>query len=584
MKLIIKHAFINIVRIPARTILCFLVAFTTAAVSAVCFHIYSSVVCAKSSFVESYPFVATVTVRKITSPDGTYIPSESSLTLDNISMLAKSDSVHAYNISLSAGVLGEDEFMGRIPDESLFTAEPPETLVYTDQTRVIAVNNILLTEAFFSGDSTIISGSLFDAEDMRGGQYPIIISEHTAARYGVFVGGTVTLKVNGRSNYSIYTVTGIYRSLRGMTSAYIPLTDFFRDRTAFGSYGAYLENNKPRFDTVSRLDFMLDSPDGAEKFINDAIAEGFDISSFDISVNDKPYKSILQSMDGIMSMSLGILIAVIAVSTIVFVLVCFFFSLSRKYERTVLRAMGMKNVQINAMFACEIIIIAVFALVSGIITGYAVSDTAIQAVERSSVASVVEEANLVKTADTIREQRGLTLQRKIEISLTQGCSKLEGYISPVSSLPDDGIGLRFECFWDKERSLRLIGITEFDVPDFTNAASYDREICSEPHRLTGYVFRCYVPQGSGYTAGSIIQVSTRKENTGVMFITNDGVPAYETPMTVSISLIVAGEYVSDKYSDIIMPMAELELMCDYVGVSGDVYRTVRFDEIIRRQK
>ena len=55
-------------------------------------------------------------------------------------------------------------------------------------------------------------------------------------------------------------------------------------------------------------------------------------------------------------------------------------------------------------------------------------------------------------------------------------------------------------------------------------------------------------------------------------------------MTVSISLIVAGEYVSDKYSDIIMPMAELELMCDYIGVSGDVYRTVRFDEIIRRQK
>lgn len=585
MKFIVKHAFINIVRIPIRTILCFFIAFTTAAVSAVCFCLHSSVGSAKSSFAGSYPLVATVTACQNTSPDGTYIPPTASLTLDNVIMLAKSDSVSAYNISFFAGILGEDEFMGRIPDESLFTTEPPETLAYTDRTQVIAVNNLLLTEAFFSGDSTIISGALFDADDMRGGRFPIIISEHTAVKYGVSVGDAVTLKVNNKTNYSLYTVTGIYRSSRGMTSAYIPLSDFFRDRTLFQSYGAYLENNKPRFDTLMRLDFLLDPSAGAEKFITDAIAEGFDISSFDIAVNDKPYKSVLQSMDGILSMALGILIAVIAVSTILFVLVCFFFSLSRKYERTVLRAMGMKNAQISAMFACEIIIIAVLALMTGIAAGYAASNTAIKAVERTSVASVVEEANVVKTADTVREQRGLTLQRKVEISLTQGYRKLEGYIYPVrSSLEDDSIGLRYEYFWNEEKPLRLIGITEFDAPDFSNTVSYDREICREMHRLTGYVFRCYVPKGSAFPVGSMIQVSSRKENTGAMFTTNNGVPAYKTPMTVSIALMVVGEYDSDIYSDIMMPMAELELMCDYAGVSGDVYRTIRFDKTIGRQE
>lgn len=581
MKLFFKYAFINILRIPIRTVICIMIALVTTVVAVLCTDINNITGKAKEDFRNNYPTVATVSVKRIESPDGTQSFRGESLNLDDVMELSKSDSVEAYNISIHAGQLGNDVIITKLPDNSILESVPKDVILNDGNISVIAVNNLMLTEAFYSGDSVITEGREFSNVEMKGGSRAIVISKETSDKYGITVGDSVTVCMSNKSAYSLYRIVGIYISERGMTAAYIPLSDYLKDHTIFNQHEAYLNNLSVRFDNVLRLDFLLKSPEDATKFINDALDLGFDTSNHDITVNDKPYKTVSNSLDSICSMSETICVAVLVVGTVIFVLAAAFFAFSRSKETIVLNALGMKRRFINSMYVFEFVFIAIIAMITGVIGGSLLSRSAIHMIEKSYISQSVEDANKEKKSDEVHENRVLSLQREINVSLINGYVGIEGYVYPTSNkLPIESEAVRHDVFYTDNGVTNVTAVTQLSVEDFENKASLQRDICVSGHRLDGYSFECYVDERSQYKIGDVIRLYTQNPDESIVFTERDGKYVYVSAIYPDITLVVVGVYTEKQLSGIVMSMAELELLSDYSSVCSESYSDVRYDEII----
>lgn len=581
MKVKLKLILVNIFRSPFRSLLCFLIVFITTVVISLTTHIGDVTDNAFVKFVDQYPTVATISVKPIKAPDGTHAYTNDLLNLDHVSQLSKSNSAKAFNITLPAGVMAEDELIKNLPSDSIIYTTGPSIISNNEPIVVNAINNILLTEAFYSEESCIIAGRVFSEKEMRGGTRAIIISDYCAQKHQLSIGDKVTIKLESKNCYIAYHVVGIYKSSRGITYSYIPLQDYFRDRTLFSPSLAYLENNPTRFDSLFRIDFLLTSPAKSEDFINDALNNGLDSTKYDIVINDKPYKAVSSRLQTISLLSQTIRVSVLVVGSILFVFSVIFFSISRKREKFILNALGLKKKSVLTMFVLEFTSIALCAACVGIIFGSLASEFTVDIIETSYLNDAIEQANNKDEIihQDIREKRSLTLYKPLKLSLTTDYKGITDYVYPINSTcSNDKTGIRYETFWSANRELLLIGLTKLTEDQFQDSASYDRSICAELHRMGGYTFACYVPDGSEYKIGDVIQIQAHTIGEHSLLIRQGDEYHYEDIETADIALIVIGKYKSDQFSEIVLPMKELELLCDYIGVSGNAFTTVRFDE------
>ena len=560
MKFAVRHAFINVVRMPVRTALCFLIIFTVTAVSAVCIRLNKLTESARERFADEYPAVATVSVRVTTSPDGVRSYASKRLYLDDAAMLARSDTVRSYGISIFAGKLGEEEFMGRLPDSGIFTSNPPEVIHASGAPIVYAVTDLSLTEQFFSGDSEIISGRAFNKDELRGGRRAIVIPESVSAEYGISVGDGVTFNLKGTRSYALYRIVGIYRSQRGMTRSFIPFEDFSRECALFAA--ADLEEMTRRTDELFRIEFLLCNVASAEKFIRDAVQEGFDTQSFNIAVNDKPYKTVDAGLESICTVSRVILWSSVSVGTAILSLICIFYTLSRRRERDILRAMGAKKATIRAMFALEILIISVFAVSAGIGVGLGASGIITERVETGSLGHIKSEAteSIVAEADDMFAARSLTLHAPLRVSL------LPYEKNTIDNSTDGTEGLEI-LYLEDGTELSVRAVTQLDADGFSDTASYGLEICREGHRMAGYDFICYADAASGLSVGDTVLCYPQDITRSAVLYGGECTQGARC----AVYLRVAGIYESNEFSGIVMPKAEAEIMFGYMGLSSNRY-------------
>ncbi len=587
MKMFFRHVFLNIIRIPARTVLCFIIAFFTVTVTVICGQVNAVISEASENFRENYPAVATVSSRVSETATGVGIGSGSTgLDLNEMMRYLATETVEAYNITLNVGSLAEAEIIKRLPTNELLEEEPKNVISAEVTASVMAVNNINLTEPFYSEDSVIVEGREFSAEEMRGGTRAMIISKETAEKYSIRVGDSAIYKYRGNGHiYSEYTVVGIYESARGITYAYIPLGDYMRE-FALSNSGSYIKANDRNF-LLDRADFLLRSPSDAEKFITDAIANGTDPTMISINVNDKPYKSISEGLNNINTVTLAVLISVIFVGVTVFFLVAFFFSISRKQERIILRALGMKNYAVTAMFVCELTFIAAFASAFGILVGVAATDTAIELIESGTVSGVVEEANKRVDVENIQQKRRLTMQRDVEITLSEGYTGLTGYIHPARGFSwyRNDISLRYELVYMGNIPVTVTGTTWLDSEGFENKASYDRSIIVGG-RSKNLEFACYVPEDSSYKVGDVFLVDTTDISKYSRLTSSSLGSGYsQTTSKGGFAFKVVGTYKATKdINGIVMAMEEMELCYDYATMAGETFSTERCDKILKGAK
>ena len=53
-------------------------------------------------------------------------------------------------------------------------------------------------------------------------------------------------------------------------------------------------------------------------------------------------------------------------------------------------------------------------------------------------------------------------------------------------------------------------------------------------------------------------------------------------MMICVNLQVAGKFTQDVGGDILMPMEEMELMCDCAYVHTEGYRNDRYDKVVKK--
>lgn len=580
MKKIFKFAFKNIIRFPARTLLYFAIVFVTVVTVLVCYALQNAGEAAAVRFREDYAAVATVIPRE--TPDGSI---SVKLYLNDLEKLRMSDTVVAYGLSVSAEKTAFSEIVHSLPTDEILEREPA-SFIESRRYSVSGVSNIMLTEQFFCGDSVLTDGEYFNTEDMNLGNNVIIISAEAAEYYGLKVGDSITLNAYERINaYVSYTVKGIYESKAGYGHCFVPFSSLLKlDSAVILSAIADPENNGYnglRYYSFSRMDFLLDSVDSGRKFIEDAIDNGLDVDLYDIVINDRPYKIAVNGINTLCNVSAVVFFSVLVAGAALVVLITVLYASVRQKEKQILRALGMKRHAIGAMMLVETVVIISVSVALGIAASFPASRIAIRLADEKQTSDTATEASW-SIIDPFDPSPEITLNRDMDFSLIDSKNtSIKEYIIPYARpvCGSDEVAYRFEKLWTPEgEELMLVGATYSAELGFANEASYDDEHKNEFLLKMDMPFKCYASKTSGYKVGDTVRLCTFSP----MNIARLSGDTYRNYVMTYVTLQVAGTFTQDVGGDILMPMEEMELMCDCAYVHTEGYRNDRYDKVVKK--
>ncbi len=590
MKAVFKLAIKNIFRHPVRTFLYFSIISVSTVLVVVCASLNKAGTEAAARFKEDYVAVATVTPREL--PEST---SSITLSLSDLEKLRASDKVIAYGISYYAGKIAYDEIAHELPDDTIFDKEPTQ-LIYNNTYSVTAVTNLMLTEHFFCGDSKIEEGSIFSEEDMRYGNRVMIISSRVAEYYGFEVGDTVILSSNLKINaYISFTVKGVYSSKVGYDSCYIPYSSIARIYSSVSGF-SYLPSESGRrgySDNYAfiRMDFVLDSVENARKFVEDAIENYLDTNLFDIEVNDAPYKIAINGINTLLNVSSVVFVSVLLAGTAFVLLIMLMYNTVRKKEKQILRAIGVKRFAVEMMIFMETAIIIVASVSLGIAASIPASEFAIRLADQKQIEDTLQEGSyseidIFDGPKSIMERADVkTLNRDMDFALIDSKNEsISDSIIPYARPRRDReqVAYRFEKFWvdGVDTELTLVGATWAPFDGFANKASYSNEINLHFRSNMEKPFKAYASVGSGYNVGDIIRLYTLPLD--AIAVLDGG--RYVNERKMYVTLKIEGVYTGEYGGDLVLPMEELELLCDCVYLHADGYNNDRYDLLVRKEE
>lgn len=587
MKLILKYSLRNLVRIPIRSALYFATLFIATLAVCLCGKLYQSTITASENFANNYPFVATVTIRQHTMPDGQQIHSDNYLSFNHLEILLKSDEVVAYNIKMRAGSLAEDEIINMLPNDDLLNSPAISYIAPGRYIDVYAVANPYMLSDFFNGDKELMSGEWFSEEELRGGQRVILVSEAVADKYDFSSGDTIIHKCFSNPNsYAEYRITGIFESEANELVAYIPLSDYLRDVAIYRTDLAYLTDEKTlsmQAFRLDRIDFLLKDEDSGEKFIRDAKALGLDGSMFSIAINDKSYKTVERGLEAIERITITVLAIICTTAFAVIILLSVFYHIAKQKEKKILRALGMNRESVTAIVLCEILLLIIFSCGTGYCVGTAVSDDMIEYIDKNIIIGYNDAAN----ADSSDPHAETLLAAPIRLSLVE--KTIDEQMIPVLELGndvDESLKARTELFYlNTDTAIKLLGVSSANIETFKNTASYGEQILDSNNRASGYRFKCWAPLGSEYQIGDTFSVITQSANGAVKLVESDGKWMYDSPTSEiyrQIALTIVGYYDGTDYPDdisFLMSLEELERLYQYSTVVTEDFRCNRYEDM-----
>ncbi len=581
---IFKRACINLVRMPIRNLLYFTVIFAMVAVSIVCSKLYRTSRLAHDALRKEYPIVATVNPW-LNSTTGDYFTDQ--LSLDELMILQQSDAVYGYNYRKdTAGALAEAELISTLPGEYLTEQEAAEWL-WNDSARIVAVSNLMMEQNFFDGSYRFVEGRPFDQEDIDQCKNSVVISVITAEKYGLSVGDTLVIRLRNLSKYSAMKIVGIYEDTVGepVTTTYVPLSYWMAELASVIQGDSMVDQSEDvgRWDDVYRIDFLLNSPEDAERFITYAYERG--MSDLSITVNDKAYKIADKGLTQINMVTLFLMVAAILAGAVIIACITAYCRSTRVREAHILRCLGMRAAQVRTMFALEMVLIFSLGALIGVVGGMTLSDVAVELVSENYIAEMEEESREpTRVLYTDGGARSETLIYPLYIRFGESAGEVsdakEGIIRSNAYLPAGMIGIRYEPFYaGAEKTFSTEQITVIGRTDVPCDGSVTAEQLRDQYRQGGMNVPCTVGKETGYAVGDIIRISRQCKYNAVAIRGNVGKndfgyykpnPAYAY---LTVSEVVEG-------NDITVSMTDLELLCSYLGASSEVYRSVRYDECI----
>ena len=524
----LKLALRNIVRMPKRTVINFILLLLVIASVTSGITVYNATGQALENLDENYVFVASmVSTEPLDYSAESYKrygkEEQNYMTVYDFYNCFDSADILAYNVSFRDSLL-------HIPAEHWlfdFHEESEEEFdIITDcylDCSVYPTNNLYLERGFFEGKFEMLSGGDFSDKAYRGGAYEIIIPERFAERHGIKVGDHICYHTDSSfyKNSSgmigkykarvagIYTCTDKSYSV-DKTCLYIPLQTFLRNGA--NDFSRFVAGSLSSRDlAIGRADFVLRGRDAIYSFAENAKKTGLDTNKTDIVFNNAGYDMI---KDGLLNVRVVVVILVLIVSAAgVGILTTFTINMiiARRQEKEVLRAVGMKKSAVALMFMAELLIIAVLALPLGYVSGRLVSN-AICRYADGTVEKDVAELELLNTSNTESDDLLLPLNCNIKISIADGTveasgSNVQPYRSTEKGKEDHDVWLiplydTNAGNYSEAKTSEYSEITLAVTDDISNLIVEDHlnELLEENPLYSSRVF-LYVPRSSEYVPG-----------------------------------------------------------------------------------
>jgi len=442
---IFKNALRSISRSKGRNILVGIIVLVIAVSTCVALSIREAAAKAKESTLDNIQITAQISVDRQsimknsaatgTTPDRASMQAAfsgaSGLTLDELLVYSKAESVKAFSYTLTTSLNGTDLIKSidttAAASTSTSTATSNSTTTAKSSTNtqqgqqnegfgrmgkqgdftVIGYSSDSGMTAFVNGTSTITQGAIFSEGTSEN---VCVISDELALYNSLSVGDVFTLvNPNDAADTVSLTVAGIYKNsqatvttgntMGGFSAASDPANEIYMSYTALkaittssiASATTTTSTNGTTSTTALREQvagtYSFADVDSYNKFDAQArtlgLADTYTITSSDLT----SYEQSLQPLENLSTFATYFLIVVLLIGGVILIVLNIFNIRERKYEIGVLTAIGMKKGKVSLQFITELFVVTFACIIIGAGIGAAVSVPVTNSLLKSQVSS-----------------------------------------------------------------------------------------------------------------------------------------------------------------------------------------------------
>ena len=581
----LKFAFRNLIRLPYRTVLYFVITFFLVLSVSASLFVYVACENAEEALGENYIFVASLVPRK-----------KDSLRFRDIGYCANGTEILSYNVSMSEnnGVILGGAYMQKLPEKTEIENAPT---AWVDEigAKLVAVENLYLVPSFFSKECKMADGMGMTEKGYAGECAEVVIPWWFAEKYGISV-GDILIRRYYRDDYETYIyleceVVGIYETSalspdENDYPVYIPLAVAELDYATLIS-----ERNTPTSEIViERADFVLKNREAFEAFVLQAKENGLAFRNADLVFNNGIYDALSGELRNITSIATLVLLGVLAVGVSVLIFFTVYLCHSRKREQTLLAALGMSRMGIRAMLAVELLTIAVCAILTGGVAGYFTADTVCTYVNDSvltdeEISSKIEGAGREGQTDITSP---LEQNVKIEISVRSVHVSVSGLTVNETKVPSaDEIGISRHLYYNVGSDLMDMTEGKFRIPTsvvgVTDMSAIETTVWDES--FSG--IRVFVSEDFDMSEmeGNLVFLTPYDKN-GYVSLQKDSAVLGDASLPKNTFVRIVGTYEGNEYcsgNDMLVCMEDYHKLYSAFSITDENFYFERVGEIYKRE-
>lgn len=289
--------------------------------------------------------------------------------------------------------------------------------------KLLSYSNVDNIPDFLDGLRKVVQGNFVKEKN------ECIVSSEFADENNLSVGSQVSVKeINSKKTLTL-TIAGIYADATKATPT-LPEGSMSLE----GSYGnrrneIIVSNEMMRELDVNVLtvdaEYILKSPDDVKNFETEVRQKGLP-EEYNVNTDEVSYQKIVAPVEGLGEISITFMFVVLVIGAFILLFITSMAVRERKYEIGVLRAMGMKRMNVTCMFVWEILMLTIICLFIGIGVGSSISqpiaDTMIK--DQVEIAETTEQNTVYATQSIGGGDIGVDSEinplSSINVSLTVG--------------------------------------------------------------------------------------------------------------------------------------------------------------------
>jgi putative ABC transport system permease protein len=387
--MILKHAYLNIIRTKSRNSLIMIIMIMIALTATMALSIQSSTDSLVNASLSQLSVEATIqvdrekifsTMTDLTQQErNALLRSVPLLSYETLQLFATAESVNDFVVTQSTSLSALDFSPVDINDTLSLTTKGSN-----GEFMVLGYDRMEAMSDFTNGNATLVEGEMFD---LTTGSNEVIIHQSLALLNDFQIGDTIQL-INPRNPEEIISlvISGIYSTTQNDESVVSPLNDpSNRILLSMATLNSILNDsiilNPEKLSTndiimsqaltlSTNAIYYFDSIAEYENFEVEATSLGLDLSTYSISSSNlKAFEQSIQPLEQMANTSMTFLLLTLGVGISLLILFQIFIVKQRQYDIGVYAAIGMKKSKIAQLFVTESLLLASFSIAIGVFLG-----------------------------------------------------------------------------------------------------------------------------------------------------------------------------------------------------------------------